>query len=144
MFNASKKTNETMQSYPTAATGKTSIIGLGLLIKGEIITEDDLRIDGKLIGNISASSKVVIGETGIVEGNIEASVADITGKITGNLFIKDLLDMRQHAVISGDIYAAKISMEPTVSFNGKCTMGQTSASVVEMRKETDERKAATE
>ena len=131
-------------SYTPAPTGKTSIIGLGLLIKGEIITEDDLRIDGKLVGNITASSKVVIGETGVVEGNIDASVADITGKVTGNLFIKDLLDMRQHAVINGDICAAKISMEPTVSFNGKCTMGLTSANVVEMRKETDERRTAAE
>ncbi len=126
------------------ATGKTSIIGFGLLIKGEIITEDDLRIDGKLIGNITASSKVVIGETGIVEGNIDARVADITGKVTGNLMIKDLLDMRQNAVINGDIFAAKISMEPTVSFNGKCTMNVSASNVVEMRKENDERRTAAE
>lgn len=144
MFNPAKKSNEQSNGYSTSSSGKTSIIGLGLLIKGEIITEDDLRIDGKLVGNITSTSKVVIGETGIVEGNIEANVADITGKVTGNLFIKELLDMRQHAVIIGDVVASKISMEPTVTFNGKCTMGSASANVVEMRKETDERRVATE
>jgi cytoskeletal protein CcmA (bactofilin family) len=125
MINRTKK-----PAFETAPAGATSIIGQGMVINGDVFCCGDLRIDGKLTGGIKSSAKVVIGEDGAVEGNMSAHQADISGKIYGNITIKDLLHLRGAAVVNGDIVAGKISMEPTISFNGTCTM-QHAAQVIE-------------
>jgi len=137
MLTLSKKTTE--QLLPQ---GKTSIIGAGMIITGSIATEGDIRIDGKLMGTVRSASKVVVGEDGIVDGDIAALQVDVTGNVKGNIIVKELLTLRGQAQVDGDIIAGKISMEPTVSFNGTCTMQ--AASVVEMTKSNDERRKAAE
>jgi cytoskeletal protein CcmA (bactofilin family) len=134
--------NQTEQTAP--GNSKTSLIGEGMVISGEIKTVADIRIDGRLHGNIDSSAKVVIGTGGIVEGNISALQCDITGTIRGNLQIKELLTLRENADIKGDVTAGKLSMEPSVSFNGKCIMGAASSQIVAMNQEKNERKAAAE
>jgi len=117
---------------PASAAG-TSLIGAGTIIRGDIISTGDIRIDGTLKGNISGSAKVLIGAEGAVEGDIEGQQADILGKITGKIIIKDLLNLRGRATIKGDISSGKLQVEPTVSFNGKCHVGEdVVADVVEM------------
>jgi cytoskeletal protein CcmA (bactofilin family) len=123
-------------------TGKTSIIGPGMCITGEITSEGDIRVDGKLMGTVKSASKVVVGEEGTVEGDVIALHVDITGKVTGNIVVKDLLLLRGQAFVQGDVTAGKISMEPTASFNGTCKMQ--AANVVEMTNAKDERKKAAE
>ena len=141
MFNPKTKTDETT----VVQSGKTSMIGPGTVIQGEINSQSDIRIDGKLVGQVRCAAKVVIGADGEVEGNITALQADITGKVNGNIQVKDLLNLRSNANIQGDVAAGKISMEPTVQFNGKCSMQATTVSqVVEMMAEKDERKAIAE
>lgn len=138
MFNPKTRTDETI-----VQSGKTSMIGPGTVIQGEINSQSDIRIDGKLIGHVRCTAKVVIGADGEVEGNITAHQADVTGRVNGNIEVKDLLNLRSNAHIQGDVLAGKISMEPTVQFNGKCSMQATTVSqVVEMVAEKDERKAA--
>ena len=139
MLTLSKKTTN-----ETPLLGKTSIIGAGMIINGEIASEGDIRIDGKLIGTVKSSSKVVVGEEGSVEGDISALQADITGTVYGNIIIKDLLTLRGQASVNGDVNAGKISMEPSVSFNGTCTTQISASNVVEMTKIKDERKKAAE
>ena len=102
-------------------TGNT-LIGNGTIITGEIISKFDIRIDGTFKGNITGDSKVIIGQDGIVDGDINCSQADILGKIKGNITVKDLLNLRGKASVAGDIYAVKLQIEPTVTFNGKCNM----------------------
>jgi cytoskeletal protein CcmA (bactofilin family) len=139
MLTLSKKTTN-----EAPLLGKTSIIGAGMIINGEIISEGDIRIDGKLVGTVKSSSKVVVGEEGLVEGDINALHADITGTVHGNIIIKDLLTLRGQASVNGDVNAGKISMEPSVSFNGTCTTQASASNVVEMTKIKDERKKAAE
>lgn len=140
MLTPKSKVEETV-----AQSGKTSMIGTGTVIHGEIISQSDIRIDGKLVGNVKCSAKVVVGNQGEIEGNIIAQQADVTGRIAGNINVKDLLNLRSNAAIHGDIVAGKISMEPTVQFNGKCSMqASTVSQVVEMVAEKDERKVAAE
>ena len=101
-------------------------------IIGDIESNGDIRIDGTLKGNLNGKAKILIGTEGVVEGNMNANYADIQGKITGNIKVNDLLLLRGRAKIDGDIYAGKLQVEPTVSFNGKCHMG---ANIVELNAE---------
>jgi cytoskeletal protein CcmA (bactofilin family) len=126
MFNAKSKSDGLAGS-----SGGNTLIGAGTTIKGDLISNGDIRIDGILIGNISGSAKVLIGQDGEVQGDIEGQQADIQGKVTGKLVIKELLNLRGEAIIRGNIHAGKLQIEPTVTFNGQCHMGK-EANVVEM------------
>ena len=78
----------------------------GTKIIGDILSESNLRIDGEVHGNISTKGKVVIGESGMVNGNLTCQEADVEGKIDGNLSIEGLLILRETAKIAGDIQTA--------------------------------------
>jgi len=75
-------------------TNGATLISTGTVLKGDINSNSDLRIDGTIIGNIRGNAKIIIGSSGVVEGDIEGNQADITGKVTGNIKMKDLLQLR--------------------------------------------------
>ena len=114
------------------ATHASTLVGAGTIIKGDIESNGDIRIDGTLKGNLKAKSKVIIGAGGVVEGDIEGQQADIMGHLTGKIKVQDLLYLHGTTVLNGDIYAGKLQIEPTAVFNGKCHMGGASASIVEL------------
>jgi cytoskeletal protein CcmA (bactofilin family) len=132
----STKSKSEIEINPSASS--TSLIGAGTTIKGDIVSNGDIRIDGTLKGNILGSAKVLIGSEGVIEGDIEGAQADIQGKVTGKIVIKDLLNLRGKSVIKGNISAGKLQVEPTVTFKGQCNVGEGSvADVVEMKKEEE-------
>ena len=100
---------------------------VGTKIIGDILSDSNLRIDGEVQGNISTKGKVVIGENGVVNGNLTCQEADIEGKIGGKLSIEGLLILRETANVAGDIQTARLHMEEGALFLGSCAMGNTSA-----------------
>lgn len=103
----------------------TTLVGAGTTLKGDLSSNSDIRIDGTIIGNIHSTAKVVIGANGVVEGDISGNQADIIGKVTGNIKVKDLLQLRGDSVVTGNLYAAKLQIEPSATFNGQCHMNET-------------------
>ncbi len=99
----------------------------GTKIVGDVFSESNLRIDGEVQGNISTKGKVVIGENGLVNGNLTCQEADIEGKINGNLSVESLLILRETAKITGDIQTARLHMEEGALFLGSCAMRNASA-----------------
>ncbi|HJS55324.1 MAG TPA: polymer-forming cytoskeletal protein [Chitinophagaceae bacterium] len=132
MFNTKKPITTTMTTEKTNGNGSgngTTLISSGTTIKGDISSNSDLRIDGTIIGNINSNAKIVIGSSGVVEGDIFGNHADIVGKTSGTIKVKELLQLRGECVVNGNIYAGKLQVEPTATFNGQCHMG---ANVVDM------------
>ena len=119
MFNG--KTKEDMPGQSSGSTS-ASLIGAGTSMKGDITSNGDIRIDGALTGNIHCSAKVVIGAGGVVQGDINGQQADIMGKVTGTIKVKDLLQLKGGSLLNGNIQAGKLQIEPTASFNGECHM----------------------
>jgi cytoskeletal protein CcmA (bactofilin family) len=132
MFNTKNKTS--MQQSSTS--NGTTLISAGTTLKGDISSNCDLRIDGTIIGNVSSSAKIVVGSSGIVEGDISGNQADIVGRVSGNVKAKELLQLRGESVVTGNLYASKLQVEPSAIFNGQCHMGtnvaDVKANVVEM------------
>lgn len=124
MFNTKNKT-DMQQSTNSGAT----LISAGTTLKGDISSNSDLRIDGTVIGNINSSAKIIIGSNGVVEGDITGAQADIVGKVSGNIRAKELLQLKGESVVTGNLYAGKLQIEPSATFNGQCHMG---ANIVEM------------
>ncbi|GHT06822.1 hypothetical protein FACS189440_08750 [Bacteroidia bacterium] len=94
----------------------------GTLITGNINAEEDLRIDGKVEGLIECAGKVVIGPQAEITGDIHCTNADIIGKVTGNVVIKETLSMKASGVFTGDLIAGNLEIEPGAVFNGTCKM----------------------
>jgi len=126
MFNTKNKPD--MQQEKTNGGGAT-LIGAGTTLKGDISSNSDLRIDGTVLGNIHSAAKIIIGSSGIVEGDITCNQSDIVGKVSGNVRAKELLQLRGECVVTGNLYAGKLQVEPSATFNGQCHMG---ANIVEM------------
>jgi len=117
MFSENKKP-KTMSE----AGGQPNRIEKNTRIKGDIISEADFRIDGKLDGNVKTSGKVVIGKGGYIHGKVECVNADIEGNFNGELLVTDLLSLKSTAVIEGTVTVAKLSVEPGATFNASCSM----------------------
>jgi cytoskeletal protein CcmA (bactofilin family) len=127
MFN-SKSKPEMSNEKSNGVNGGATLISAGTTLKGDINSNSDLRIDGTIIGNIRSSSKIIIGTSGMVDGDIECNQADITGKVNGNIKAKDLLQLKGECNITGNVQAGKLQVEPTATFNGECHMGALTSS----------------
>ena len=139
MFNGKTKSDDFSIGGTTPASASASLIGAGTTMKGDITSNGDLRIDGMLVGNIHCSAKVVIGANGVVEGDINGQQADIMGKVSGTITVKDLLQLKGGSNLSGNIKAAKLQIEPTANFNGECHMiGAVGASTAAASKPSQE------
>lgn len=102
--------------------GSHNTISAGTTIKGNIITETDFRLDGKVEGDINCKGKIVIGSKGSVVGNIFSANAEILGEVEGSVKISGLLTLKATAVVKGDIFTQTLEIEPNARFNGACTM----------------------
>ena len=102
--------------------GQPNRIEKNTKIKGDIVSEADFRIDGKLDGNVKTSGKVVIGKDGYIHGKVECVNADIEGSFNGELLVSDLLSLKSSAVIEGTVSVTKLAVEPGATFNASCTM----------------------
>ncbi len=109
-----------------------NIIGKNTSIIGDVISEGDFRIDGKVEGTIKTTGRVVIGKTGSINGKVTCDNADIEGKFSGELTVNNLLTLKATATISGDVIISKLSVEPGAEFNASCSM---KGSVKELKSE---------
>ena len=119
MFNQKSKSDGSIDITPS---GGASIIAAGTTLKGDISSNGDIRIDGTLKGNIHCIAKVVIGANGVVEGDINGQQADIMGKVTGTIKVKEILQLKGGSIVNGNLHAGKLQIEPAATFNGQCHM----------------------
>ena len=104
-------------------SNSTNTIGKGTVLEGNIETFGNIRIEGKVIGNIKSKSKIALGNSSNVQGNIIAQNADLEGEVKGRIEITEMLILKATAVVNGDIITGKLVVEPGAVFNGTCKMG---------------------
>ena len=118
MFNKEKNNPEKVIS-----NGSATLISTGTILQGDIQSESDLRIDGIIHGNVTSNAKIVVGPTGLVEGHIKGTQADITGKVVGNIHVKETIHLRTKSNVQGNITAGSLQIEAGAIFNGQSQMG---------------------
>jgi cytoskeletal protein CcmA (bactofilin family) len=106
----------------TDLLGKTNRIVEGTIIKGDIDSKADFRLDGELIGNFRSTEKLVIGPAGSITGDINCENADIEGKFKGNIEVAGILNVKATASIHGEVSVGKLSVEPGADFSATCAM----------------------
>ena len=103
----------------TTTTADQATIGKSLVIKGEVTGSESLYIDGRVEGSINlAGNRVTIGRNGVVAANINAREIVVLGKVRGNLTASDRVDIRSDGSLTGDVIAARISIEDGAFFKG--------------------------
>jgi cytoskeletal protein CcmA (bactofilin family) len=104
-------------------SNSSNTIGKGTFLEGNVETYGNIRIEGKVTGNVKSKSKVALGPSSFVQGNVIAQNADLEGEVKGRIEIAELLVLKATAVIHGDIVTGKLVVEPGALFNGTCKMG---------------------
>ena len=100
-----------------------NMIKAGTEIIGDIKCSGDIRIDGVLKGNLQTEGRLVVGESGKVDGSIVCKNADLSGTIRAKISIHELLSLKSACNLEGDISTNKLHIEPGASFTGTCKMG---------------------
>ena len=111
---AKSETNENVNSI--------SRISAGTVIKGEIVSPYDIRIDGTFEGKVQTKGRVVIGETANIKGDVICENIDLWGKMEGNLYVKDTLSLMEGCSMDGNLHVRRLSVELGSTFNGNCRM----------------------
>lgn len=120
MFN-SKSGSES--SKGSSGSGMPNHINSDTVIEGSIKARGNLRIDGKLTGTLECQGRIVIGASGVIEGDIKCENAEIEGSLKANITVSDLLSLKSTAKVQGDIVTKKLAIEPGATFTGSCSMG---------------------
>lgn len=102
-----------------------NIIAAGTTLVGDITTTGDCRIDGMVKGNVKSKAKVVVGASGLIEGDIVCQNIEIEGKVKASINVNELLSLKSTAVLVGNITTGKIAIEPGANFVGNCKMHNT-------------------
>jgi cytoskeletal protein CcmA (bactofilin family) len=99
-----------------------NMIAHGTVFEGDLKSEGDFRIEGTIKGTLITKGKVVIGNTGLVEGSLNCNNADVEGQIKGKLVVSETLSLRASANVDGDVQTGKLAVEPGATFNANCQM----------------------
>lgn len=111
-----------------------NIIGNGTVIKGEIESNGDIRIDGKVIGLLKSNGKIVLGQNGVIEGDIFCKHADFSGRVNGTIHVDELTSLKSTSRIEGELTTKQLYIEIGAIFTGKCEMGKIDAPKAETKK----------
>lgn len=123
MFRSEKPADQAMSKpIEPINSGKINSIMEGTSIEGEIKSDSNIRIDGRVKGTVHARGRVIIGQTGIIEGEVVCQSSDIEGTLLGKINCQDLLSLKATAKLQGDINTKKLAIEPGAVFTGNCSM----------------------
>lgn len=106
----------------TSESKEFNLISSDTDFKGEFFSNMDIRINGSFVGSLVTKGKLIVGPTGLVEGNIVCQNADISGTITANIKVHESLTLQSTAKVTGDIEVEKISIDSGAVFSGQCKM----------------------
>jgi len=127
----------------TTTTADQATIGKSLVIKGEVTGSESLYIDGRVEGSINLSgNRVTVGRNGVVAANINAREIVVLGKVRGNLTASDRVDIRSDGSLTGDVIAARISIEDGAFFKGGIDIRKGGQPQQQQQKANGEDKAA--
>lgn len=111
-----------------------NIIGNGTVIKGEVESNGDIRIDGTVTGSLKSNGKVVLGQNGKIEGEVFCKQADLSGHVNGKIFVDELTSLKSTSRIEGELTTKQLFIEIGAIFTGKCEMGKIDNPKVEVKK----------
>lgn len=112
----------TSPSGITAAGG--TVVGAHSRIKGSLEFGGVVRLDGAVEGEVTVDGELTIGEQAVVTAQITARSVLVMGRVSGDISCAEKIELRAGAVVMGDIFAPRITIEDGVEFEGRCKMNR--------------------
>jgi cytoskeletal protein CcmA (bactofilin family) len=107
---------------PRGAGGRPSVVGGGILIRGRIEGRENLRIDGRVEGEIELSAELVIGPGAEVRATVRAKSVTVEGRVAGDLSAESRIELVSTARVEGTITAPRIAVAEGAIFRGTVDM----------------------
>ena len=99
-----------------------SILSSGVKIEGKITSEGNVRIDGKVVGDVIINGNLTLGEGSEVKGQVKANNMVVSGKVEGTINADSKLVLESNSNVKGDIYTKVLVIEEGAKFDGKSSM----------------------
>jgi cytoskeletal protein CcmA (bactofilin family) len=109
---------------PSPELGSDTFICYGTTVKGNLSIEGDLRLEGRLEAEVKVTGRLVVGPKAEIKGDVQARVAQVSGKIYGNLRTAESVDLFKGSKLVGDVFARSFRIEDGAYFQGNCFMGE--------------------
>lgn len=126
MFGSKEKSTSSLSSKESGGSesGQTCVITKGTVIEGKFNCSENVRLDGTIMGEVKVEKRLVLGDTGKIEGNVWANHTVVQGFIQGIIHIADTLHLQSTAKIKGTIAAAKMIVDEGAKYEGECKIGE--------------------
>lgn len=122
---------------PMAQNEIDTIIGAQVELKGSLHNEGPILIHGRIIGEVSSNANVLVGESAIITGPINAKNVEVSGQVIGNITTLEMIELQPKSVVKGDLNCSILSIKPGASFIGKSQMGGKEPAVQNTPKTSD-------
>ena len=101
---------------------RETVIGKGITVKGELFGEEDVKVEGRVEGKIQLTKNLLVGQTGVLEADVEAENINIGGTVTGNLMAQNRVEIVASGKMTGDIKAPRVVVAEGAHFKGNVDM----------------------
>ena len=108
-----------------------TVVGKGITIKGELFGEEDVKIEGRVEGKIKLTKNLLVGQSGVIEADVEAENINIGGNVTGNIVAQNRVEIVSSGTMIGDIKAPRVIVAEGAPFQRKCRYGHVKAAFIE-------------
>ena len=117
---------KTKETFPTISSSKAdnqikTLISEGCKFEGDLFSPDSTRIDGNVIGHLRGDSSLIIGEKGVIDGDVSAVEVTVYGSLKGNVKAHKL-ELKNGGNVTGDVTIDELIIEVGSKFNGQCKM----------------------
>ena len=127
MFGSKKKeaiTTTKKGMMPSSTANSLNSLVKGTRVEGTVTSENDIRVDGTIVGTLTCKAKVIVGPSGVIEGDVKCENAVIEGRFEGNIKVNQLLHVKETANINGTVITGKLRVDSDAIFNtSSCQMG---------------------
>lgn len=102
-----------------AASSSEGLIGRSARVRGRIVGEGDLRVDGAVAGDVVLDGALTVGESGEVQSNVQASTVEVLGSLEGDVTARGAITLGPSARVRGDLRGSRIAIEAGASYAGR-------------------------
>jgi cytoskeletal protein CcmA (bactofilin family) len=122
--NSSNNRSSSMASSKNSIQDQINLVGEGTVFEGTLRAESDVRASGKIVGKLDVDGKAIVAESGVVDGEIVATNADVAGRVEGEIRVSERLVLKSTAHVDGNIETDRLVVEEGAVFTGECRMGE--------------------
>ncbi len=123
MASSSSRSDDSGRSTQVGNGGLNCVVAKGTKIEGQFRSVESVRMDGTLVGDVDCEKKLVLGESGTIDGHVKCADAVIMGHVKGEVHVTNMLHLVSSAFIEGNIVAKKIVVDEGARCHGECKIG---------------------